>query len=100
MVDPRRPASAYALSCSELYASMGAPFAEATLPAVLRVIFRLKNLRRAEDPAGHMAQFMLNQFGTDNKMYIDNTGNFSPWPGSLTVIVSGSPLFWCMMCGK
>ena len=79
---------------------MGLDFAANTIPEVLKVIFGLKNLRRAEDPAGHMAQFMLNQFGTDNKMYIDNTGNFSPWPGSLTVIVSGLHLWfgWEVRC--
>ena len=30
---------------------------------------------------------MLNQFGTDNKMYLTDTGNLSPWPGSLTIVV-------------
>ena len=58
-----------------------------TFPELLRVIFGLKGLRRAEDPAGHMANFMLDTFGTGNKMYLDSTGNWSPWPGSLTVVV-------------
>lgn len=57
------------------------------VPEMIKVIFSLKNLRRAPGKAGNMASFMLNQFGTDNKMYITNTGNFSPWPGSLEVVV-------------
>ena len=66
---------------------MGLDFVDQTAPAVLKIIFGLKNLRRAEAPAGEMTNFMLNTFGTDNKMYIDNVGNFGPWPGSLTVVV-------------
>lgn len=67
---------------------MGMNFAMKSIPEILKVIFGLKNLRRAEAPAGVMQSFMLPVFGTDNKMYIDNVGNFGPWPGSLTVVVS------------
>ena len=34
-----------------------------------------------------MAGYMLNQFETDNRMYLTDTGNVSPWPGSLTIVV-------------
>ena len=53
------------------------------------MLFRssLKNLRRADGTAGYMAQFNVDTFGTETKMYLDNNGNVSPWPGSLTVVV-------------
>ena len=63
-------------------------FVPQTIPEIIKVIFRLKNIRRAPGRAGNMASFMLNQFGTDNKLYLTNTGMVSPWPGSLTIVVS------------
>ena len=70
-----------------MHQCMGYDFVAHTAPAILKVIFGLKNLRRAESPAGEMASFMRNTHGTDHKMYIDNVGNVGPWPGSLTVVV-------------
>ena len=55
---------------------------------MLKIIFSLKNIRRAPGVAGHMAGFNLELFGTDNRMYLTDTGNVSPWPGSLTIVVS------------
>ncbi|THH01371.1 hypothetical protein EW026_g1293 [Hermanssonia centrifuga] len=85
-VNPRRPRDNYQLQGAGFHDCPGGNYIDKTIPEIMKVIFRLKNLRRAPGPAGHMAGFMLNAFGTDNRMYIDNTGNVSPWPGSLTVL--------------
>jgi linoleate 10R-lipoxygenase len=86
-VDPTRPKDSYQLQGGPgQHQCIGLDLVAQSFPEIFRVIFGLKNLRRAEDPAGHMANFMLNIFGTDNKMYIDYAGNWSPWPGSLTVV--------------
>lgn len=86
-VDPRRPKDKYQLQGAGFHNCPGYTFAEQTIPEILKIVFSLKNLRRAEGTAGKMAGFMLNAFGTDNRMYLDNTGNVTPWPGSLTLVV-------------
>lgn len=35
-----------------------------------------------------MAGFGLDQLGTSNPMYLSDTGNVTPWPKSLQVVVS------------
>lgn len=55
----------------------------------MKAIFRLPNIRRAPGAAGIMASYTTQQVaGTDNRMYLDNTSKETPWPGSLTVVVS------------
>lgn len=60
------------------------------IPEIVKIIFSLKNVRRAPGVAGRMAGFTANLFGTDNRMYLTDTGNVSPWPGSLTLVVRPS----------
>ena len=94
-VNPRRPADRYFTNGGPgMHQCMGIDFSLEAIPEMLRVIFGLKNLRRAPGAAGTMQNFMLNVYGTDNKMYLDNEGNFGPWPGSLTVIVSSAWFIW------
>ncbi|CAL1708758.1 unnamed protein product [Somion occarium] len=86
-VDPRRKANLYEnLQGGGFHNCPGVNFAQQTIPEILRVVFSLKNVRRAPGAAGRMAQFMLPQFGTDNKVYLSDTGNISVWPGSLTIV--------------
>lgn len=87
-VDPRRPDNRY-----HLYES-GLDF-PGTIPEVIKVIFRLKNLRRAEGAAGRMAGFTLPTYGTDGPMYLDDAGNLSHWPGSMTLVVSPFKHYIC-----
>ena len=56
---------------------------------MVKVIFSLPNIRRAPGAAGSMAGYSAQQVpGTINRMYLDNTSKETPWPGSLTVVVS------------
>ncbi|KAI0081382.1 heme peroxidase [Panus rudis PR-1116 ss-1] len=87
-VDPRRPRESYNNQGAGFHNCPGINFAEQTIPEILKIIFKLKNIRRAPGTAGKMASFMLPAYGTDNKTYIDGTGNITPWPGSLTIVVS------------
>ncbi|KAI5117531.1 hypothetical protein M0805_004764 [Coniferiporia weirii] len=84
-VDPTRPKDSYQLQGAGFHNCPGVDFAAETISAVVRIIFSLPGLRRAQGPAGECASFNLNTFGTDNKMYVSATGNWSPWPGSLFV---------------
>jgi len=85
-VNPRRPKESYQNAGSGFHICPGVDLYEQTIPDLLRVVFSLKNLRRAPGQAGRLAGFIMDQLGTDNRMYITDTGNVSPWPGSMTVV--------------
>ncbi|TCD62866.1 hypothetical protein EIP91_006272 [Steccherinum ochraceum] len=85
-VDPTRPRSSYQNQGAGFHGCPGVNYSEQTIPEILKIVFSLKNIRRAPGQAGKMAGFMLNQFGTDNRLYLTDTGNLSPWPGSLTIV--------------
>lgn len=87
-VNPRRPADSYHLQSSGFHECMGIEYCAKTMPEVIKVIFRLKNLRRAEGVAGRLAGFALEQYGTESPVYLDDTGNITYWPGSMTLVVS------------
>ena len=58
------------------------------MPEVIKVIFSLPGLRRAEGAPGKLAGFTTNTYGTDSPIYIDDAGNLTYWPGSMTLVVS------------
>jgi len=85
-VDPTRPLDNYELQGCGFHGCPGVAFVQEAVPAMLRVIFTLPGIRRAPGQAGKLAGFTLNQFETDNKMYITSTGQWGPWPGSLQIM--------------
>ena len=90
-VNPRRPADNYLLQGYGFHECFGLHLSEQAIPEMLRAIFRLKNLRRAEGPAGRLAGFYKPTNGTDAPVFLDETGNVTFWPGSLYLVVSASP---------
>jgi len=88
VVDPTRPKANYHNQGNGFHRCPGVDFVEQTVPEMVKAIFKLKNLRRAPGVAGKMAGFYADQMdiGTKNRLYLTNTGQVSPWPGSLTVI--------------
>ena len=92
-VDPTRPKNRYQLVGAGFH-HCPIDFVEQTLPEIIKVVFSLKNVRRAEGTAGNMAKFVVDAFGTDSVMYLDGTGNVSPFPGSLTIVVSYHHNIW------
>ncbi|KAK0466057.1 heme peroxidase [Desarmillaria tabescens] len=83
-VDPTRPLDNYELQGCGFHGCPGVAFVQEAVPAMMKVIFTLPGIRRAS--SGQLAGFTLNQFETDNKMYISSTGQWGPWPGSLEII--------------
>lgn len=60
----------------------------------MKVVFSLPNVRRAPGVAGVMAGYATEQVpGTEGRMYLDNTSKETPWPSSLTIVVSDNFLF-------
>ncbi|KZS86927.1 heme peroxidase [Sistotremastrum niveocremeum HHB9708] len=84
-VNPNRPWANDWVQGTGFHGCPGYDYAQHTLSEVIRVIFSLKNLRRAAPPAGILSGFDTSVLGTKQHMYIDPTGNISPWPGSLFV---------------
>ncbi|SJL08734.1 related to Psi-producing oxygenase A [Armillaria ostoyae] len=85
-VNPTRPLDNYELQGCGFHGCPGVAFVQEAVPAMLRVIFSLPGIRRAPGQAGRLAGFTLNQFETDNNMYITSTGQWGPWPGSLQIM--------------
>ena len=65
------------LGCDGAHRCIGFDFVPNVVPEILKVVFSLKNLRRADGTAGYMAQFNVDTFGTETKMYLDNNDNVS-----------------------
>ena len=89
MVDPTRPKSSYLLGAG-FHPYQILDLIEEIVPEVLRVIFTLPNVRRAPIAVGTFMSFNVDVLGASSKMYVTNTGNISPWSGSLNLAVSRS----------
>ncbi|EKM61753.1 uncharacterized protein PHACADRAFT_190940, partial [Phanerochaete carnosa HHB-10118-sp] len=85
-VNPRRPADKFHLQGSGFHECLGIELTEKTVSEVIKVIFRLKNLRRAEGAAGRLAGLSLDVYGTESPVYLDETGNLTYWPSAMTLV--------------
>jgi len=85
VIDPTRPRASYRNQGAGFHLCPGIDFAEETFTEIIKYLFLLPGLRRAEGAAGVLAGFDADQFGTNGRMYIGASGNWSPWPGSLFV---------------
>ncbi|KAF8600486.1 heme peroxidase [Ceratobasidium sp. AG-I] len=84
-VNPERPRESYNLFGHGMHKCMGDQFTEKTMPAVIRSVFKLKNLRRAPGESGKLRCFTQDLHGTTQKMYLSAKGMVTPWPGSMVV---------------
>lgn len=85
-VNPRRAREMYAVQGFGFHGCPGVKYTEETLVEVMRVIFSLKNLRRAPGAMGVLSGFDHVAYGIKAHMFIDSKGKISPWPGSLLVV--------------
>ncbi|KAI0783170.1 heme peroxidase [Abortiporus biennis] len=81
-VNPRHPASKYLNQGGGFHMCPGVDFSQKVIVEIMKLVFSLKNIRRAPGTPGRMEYFMAD----GNKMYLDNKGFVSPWPSSLTVV--------------
>ncbi|KAL4246560.1 hypothetical protein ABKN59_008750 [Abortiporus biennis] len=82
LVNPRYPASKYLNQGAGFHKCPASDFSQKVIVEIMKLVFSLKNIRRATGTQGYMESFMVD----GNKMYIDNTGFVSPWPSSLTIV--------------
>ncbi|MCV2423659.1 hypothetical protein LNV47_24045 [Paucibacter sp. DJ4R-1] len=85
-VDPRRPKENYAIQATGTHGCPGLDFSEQSIPAIMRAVFSLKNLRRAPGVLGTLESFDTSLLGTTVRSYVDDRGCVSPWPTSLVVV--------------
>ncbi|GLB41098.1 putative animal haem peroxidase [Lyophyllum shimeji] len=64
---------------------LSSAFFETTVPAILGTILGLKNIRRAANNSGKLAQFIETWHGSPRQLYIDTKGKVTPFPDSLFV---------------
>ncbi|KAJ3844035.1 heme peroxidase [Lentinula raphanica] len=85
-VDPTRPKSAYHLNGTGYHQCPGVTFAEQTIAEIVKVVFSLKNVRRAAGNAGKLGGFSVVKDETESKMYVKPNGTLAYWPGSMFLV--------------
>ncbi|KAJ6583033.1 heme peroxidase [Mycena vulgaris] len=97
-VDPSRPPSSYNLNGSGFHNCPGVTYAEQTIAEIVKVVFKLKNVRRAAGHTGKLAGFKKIVNETETNVYITPYGTTTPWPGSMYLLVSFGLFRLLMMC--
>jgi hypothetical protein len=86
-VDPTRPIGSYNLNGTGFHTCPGLTYAEQTIAEIVKVVFKLKNVRRAAGDAGRLAGFKTIINETETNMFMTPYGTTSPWPGSMFIVV-------------
>jgi linoleate 10R-lipoxygenase len=82
-IDPTRPAESYNYNGVGFHKCPGVSYAEQTITEIMKDVFSLKNVRRAEGNAGQLNGFTMMMNDTPTKVYITPQGTTSPWPGPM-----------------
>jgi len=85
-VDPRRPKGAYNLNGSGFHNCAGVAYAEQTIAEIVKVVFRLRNVRRAPGNAGRLVGFKTVVNETETNMFVKPNGTLTTWPGSMVLV--------------
>jgi linoleate 10R-lipoxygenase len=92
-IDPRRPKESYNLNGVGFHICTGVEYAQQTIAEILRVVFKLQNVRRASGDAGRLSGFTEIVDETEINVFIKPNGTTSPWPGSMYLVVSRRYVF-------
>ncbi|KAJ7133385.1 heme peroxidase [Mycena epipterygia] len=85
-VDPNRPIALYNLNGAGYHNCPGVTYAEQTIAEIVKVVFKLKNVRRAAGDAGKLPGFKMTINETETNVYLTPYGTTSPWPGSMHLV--------------
>jgi cytochrome P450 len=85
-VDPTRPRSLYNLNGAGFHGCPGVSYAEHCIAEIVKVVFGLKNMRRAPGDAGRLVGFTHQEFGTETNVYMTPKGTTSAWPGAMHLV--------------
>ncbi|KAL0577572.1 hypothetical protein V5O48_004403 [Marasmius crinis-equi] len=85
-VDPTRPEESYCYNGTGFHKCPGTTYSEHTITEIVKVVFGLKNVRRASGNDGKLCGFTKNVNETPTKVYLTPSGTTSPWPGSMILV--------------
>ncbi|KAG6809913.1 hypothetical protein H0H92_014111 [Tricholoma furcatifolium] len=86
-VNPKRPASAYSnLNGTGFHICPGVSFSVLTITEIVKVVFGLKNVRRAPGSAGTLRRFTEIVHETASDVFIQRNGTIGSWPGSMNIL--------------
>ena len=98
-IDPNRPKTSYNLNGSGFHNCAGVEYSVQTIAEILRVVFKLQNVRRAAGDAGKLSGFTEVVNETETNVFIKPNGTTSPWPGSMYLVVSRRRLYFVLKRG-
>ena len=87
-IDPNRPETSYNLNGAGFHNCAGVQYAVQTIAEILRVVFKLQNVRRATGDAGRLSGFTEIVNETETNVFIKPNGVTTPWPGPMYLVVS------------
>jgi linoleate 10R-lipoxygenase len=84
-VNPSRPPDSYNVNGSGFHKCPGANLAQLMIVELIKIVFKLKNVRRAPGDAGKMPGFTEVTHDTASDWYIQRNGTAALWAGSLVI---------------
>jgi len=85
-IDPNRPKTSYNLNGSGFHNCIGVEYSIQVIAEILRVVFKLQNVRRAQGDAVRLSGFTEIVNETETNVFIKPNGTTSPWPGSMYLV--------------
>ncbi|GLB40814.1 putative heme peroxidase [Lyophyllum shimeji] len=85
-VNPRRPLSSYNLNGAGFHNCPGTAYSYQTITEIVKIVFSLKNLRRAPGDAGKLQRFTETIYETETDFFVQRNGTVSLWPGSMNLV--------------
>jgi hypothetical protein len=85
---PTAVAPTRSITPEKLKGCPGLIYADETITEIVKIVFALKNLRRAPGTAGRLARIKSNCNATATNTYLTPDGKTSRWPGSMHLVVS------------
>ncbi|KAJ7811064.1 hypothetical protein B0H14DRAFT_3755883 [Mycena olivaceomarginata] len=83
---PTAVAPMRSIAPQKLKGCLGLIYADQTITEIIKVVFALKNLRRAPGTAGRLARFKSNCNETATNTYLTPDGKTNRWPGSMHLV--------------
>ncbi|KAJ7443813.1 heme peroxidase [Mycena latifolia] len=85
-VNPTRPASSYNLNGTGFHGCPGVTYAVQVIAEIVKVVFKLKNVRRAAGNAGKLSKFKMMINEAETNLYLTSYGTTTPWPSSMHLV--------------
>ncbi|KNZ76883.1 Psi-producing oxygenase C [Termitomyces sp. J132] len=85
-VNPKRPAASYNLNGAGFHHCPGEAYAQKAIVEIVKVVFSLKNVRRAPGDPGDLHRFSEILHETEVDFFLQRNGTVNAWPGSMYIV--------------